>query len=138
MAIGDPLQWVIIGVIVIAIFLWGPQKIPEIARGIGKAKREFDLASKEVGDLTTSMTKPITSPGSTAAAAAATMFTGSTAAGSTVAAPAAAPAAAPTAPAPEKSGDQILIETARSLGIVTEGKTRDQISQEIVQKANPK
>lgn len=117
MAFGDPLQWVIIGVIVIAIFLWGPQKIPEIARGIGRAKREFDLASKEAGDFANTMTKPITSPGTTVAAAAATV------------------AAGPSVPAPEKSGDQILIETARSLGITTEGKTRDQISKEIVEKA---
>jgi sec-independent protein translocase protein TatA len=96
MAFGDPIQWVIIGVIVIAIFLWGPQKIPELARGLGRAKREFDQASKEVGD---SFSSTATSP-----------------------------------PVP-KSADQILLETARQLGISTEGKTREQISQEIVAKA---
>jgi len=47
MALGDPLQWVIIGVIVVVIFLWGPQKIPELARGLGRAKGEFDRASRE-------------------------------------------------------------------------------------------
>ena len=115
MAFGDPLQWIVIGVIVIAIFLWGPQKIPELAKGLGRAKREFDQASKEAGDLANSITKPISSPGSAVAGAATAMLTSS-------------------APAPEKSGDQMLIETARKLGITTEGKTRDQISQEIVER----
>ncbi len=49
MALGDPLQWIVIGVIVIVIFLRGPQKIPDIARALGRAKREFDQASKEWG-----------------------------------------------------------------------------------------
>ena len=103
MAFGDPIQWIIIGVIVIVIFLWGPQKIPDIARAIGRAKKEFDQASKEVGDMTSGSTKP----------------------------PASALAVA-TPSAPEMTGDQMLVETARKLGISTEGKTRDQISQEIV------
>jgi sec-independent protein translocase protein TatA len=52
MAWGDPLQWVIIGIIVIVIFLWGPQKIPELARGLGRAKKEFDMAAKEFNNST--------------------------------------------------------------------------------------
>lgn len=107
MAFGDPLQWIIIGVVVVVIFLWGPQKIPELARGLGRAKKEFEAASKEAGDLATEITKPSnTGPTMTAAY-----------------------------PAPERSADQVLIETARKLGIATEGKTRDQISQEIVARA---
>lgn len=90
----DPLEWVIIGVIVIVIFLWGPQKIPEIARSLGRAKKEFDQAAKELG---TSVAQP-------------------------------------QPQAQSKSGDEILIETARRLGIQTEGKTREQISEEIVRK----
>ena len=95
MALTDPLQWIVIGVIVVAIFLWGPEKIPELARGLGKARGEFDRASRE--------------------------FQASAAA-----------AAEPTAP---KSADQVLVETARELGIATEGKTREQISAEIVARA---
>ena len=97
MALGDPVQWIIIGVIVVVIFLWGPQKIPDLAKAVGRARREFDMASKEMTGVAT----------------------GATAAG-TVAA------------APQKSGDQMLIDTARALGIQTEGKTREQIAQEIV------
>lgn len=90
------MQWIIIGVIVIVIFLWGPQKIPDLAKAIGRARREFDQASKEVqGMATGTSTQPAQS-------------------------------------APVKSGDQMLIETARALGISTEGKTREQISQEII------
>jgi sec-independent protein translocase protein TatA len=95
MAFGDPIQWIIIGVIVIAIFLWGPQKIPDLAKAVGRAKKEFDQASKEVSGVVSGQLQPGT-------------------------------AAAP------KSGDQILLETATALGIQTEGKTREQISQEII------
>lgn len=96
MAFSDPLQWIVIGIIVVVIFLWGPQKIPELAKSLGRAKKEFDQASKE--------------------------FEGSV-------------NAATTSPPVPKSADQVLLETARQLGISTEGKTRDQISQEIVSKA---
>jgi sec-independent protein translocase protein TatA len=94
MAWSDPIQLVIIGVIVVVIFLWGPQKIPELARALGRARKEFEQGSKELEGAVTGGLQP--------------------------------PAA--------KSSDQILIETARALGITTEGKTREQISQEIINK----
>ena len=106
MAFGDPLQWIVIGVIVVVIFLWGPQKIPELARGLGRAKGEFEKASKEFDAASKQV-----------AAGSATSTT-----------PQAAAVFA------EKSGDQILVETARALGITTEGKSREQISQEIIAK----
>jgi sec-independent protein translocase protein TatA len=105
MAFDDPLQWIVIGVIVVVIFLWGPQKIPELARGLGRAKGEFDKASKEF------------QTSATAAAGSAT-------------------AVASSPPVP-KSADQVLLDTARQLGITTEGKSREQISQEIVARAKP-
>jgi sec-independent protein translocase protein TatA len=95
----DATELIIIGVIAIVIFLWGPQKIPELARSLGRAKREFDSASREV-------TEAVAIPST------------------------------PSMPRP-KTADEILIETARKLGISTEGKTREQISQEIVNKASP-
>ena len=101
MAFGDPLQWIIIGVIVVVIFLWGPQKIPELARGIGRAKGEFDKASKEFEAASKQASGAAASPQATPAYA-------------------------------EKTGDQMLVETARALGISTEGKSREQISQEII------
>ena len=98
MAFDDPLQWIIIGVIVIVIFLWGPQKIPELARGLGRAKGEFEKATKEFQNEANMVT---------------------------------------SSPATPKSADQVLLETARQLGVSTEGKTREQISAEIVARAKP-
>ncbi len=95
MAWSDPAQLIIIAVIVVVIFLWGPQKIPELARALGRARKEFEQGSKELESAVTSGTQPA---------------------------------------APPKTADQVLIETARALGIPTEGKTREQISQEIISK----
>ena len=87
-------EWVIIGVVAIVIIMWGPSKIPELAKALGKAKGEFDKASKEFQE-----------------------------------------AASTTANAPKmRSNDEILLETAQKLGIVSDGKTREQISAEISEK----
>jgi len=80
----------VIGIIAVLI-LWGPKKLPELAKAIGEAKKEFNRASKELTSSPPTETKP--------------------------------------------SSEDLLIETARKLGISTEGKTREQISQEIVEKA---
>jgi sec-independent protein translocase protein TatA len=90
-------EWLIVGVVAIVVIMWGPAKIPEFARALGRAKGEFEKASKEF---------------QTAAA--------TTAAANT-----------PTV----RSNDEILLETARNLGIATDGKTREQISTEIAERA---
>ncbi len=101
-------EWLIIGVVAIVNIMWGPAKIPEFAKALGRAKGEFSKASKEFTD-------------------AATMTANAPAA------PASAPAAAPT-PA-LKSKDEVLLETAHNLGIETDGKTREQIAEEVSIKA---
>ena len=83
-------------VILVVIFLWGPQKLPEMARSIGLAKREFEKASRE-----------LTSP-------------------STYTAPSVPTSASNTAPTADP-----LIVAAKSLGIITEGKTKEEIAKEI-------
>ncbi len=40
-------EWLIVLGILLVVFLWGPQKLPELARSIGLAKKEFDKAAKE-------------------------------------------------------------------------------------------
>ena len=103
-------EWLIIGVVAIVIIMWGPAKIPEFAKALGRAKGEFNKASKEFNDAATS--------------------TANTPTTTTVAAPAPAP------PAPVlKSKDEMLLETAKNLGIETDGKTREQISEEVGIKA---
>ena len=94
----DGLEWLIIGAIAIVVILWGPAKIPEFAKALGRAKGEFNKASKEFTDAATSTANSPTEPKTA----------------QTI-----------------KSKDEMLLDTAQKLGIPTEGKTREQISEEI-------
>ncbi|MGA8903493.1 MAG: twin-arginine translocase TatA/TatE family subunit [Candidatus Bathyarchaeia archaeon] len=87
-------EWLIVVAILLVVFLWGPQKLPELARSIGLAKKEFEKAAKEVSSSTT---------------------TGTT----------------ETSPDP-------LITAAKNLGIVTEGKTKEEIAREIADRTAKK
>jgi len=94
----DPIEWIVIGIIVLALIIWGPSKIPELARALGRAKKEYVRASTELENEINKITElPSSSSASTS--------------------------------------DDKLIEIAKSLGISTEGKTRDQIAKEIIEKA---
>ena len=56
-------EWLIVVGILLVVFLWGPQKLPELARSIGLAKKEFEKAAKEVTtSATTSPTQTSTDP----------------------------------------------------------------------------
>ena len=96
-------EWIIIGVVAIIIIMWGPAKIPQFARALGQAKGEFKKASKEFNNAANEASI------------------------STNAAQATAPVPAQTM----KTKDEMLLETAQKLGIPTEGKTREQLSEEI-------
>ncbi len=89
-------EWIVVGVIVIVIFVFGPSKLPEVARSLGRARKEFEEASRG-----------ITSPMS---------YT----------------------PRIEDTSTDPLIEVAQKLGISTEGRTRQEISDEIVKAAQSK
>jgi len=82
--------------VLLVVFLWGPQKLPELARSVGLAKKEFEKAAKEVSSTATIQTTP-------------------------------------TNPAPAAGGDALIV-AANSLGITTEGKTKEQIANEIREK----
>jgi Sec-independent protein translocase protein TatA len=126
----DPLELGSIAAIILVFFLWGPQKIPELARMVAQARREFDNASREFQKVSAGIqngTSPFLQPSSPAqtpapAAALQPSQPGTNAALSETAIPASSP----------KTGDQLLIEAARRLGIPTGGKTREQIQQEII------
>ncbi len=92
MAIADPFQILLILGVIAVILIWGPSKIPELAKSLGRARKEFDDASR--GLMQPTSTPPTDSP------------------------------------TPDN-----LVETAHRLGINTEGKTRQQISDEIVRNA---
>ncbi len=96
-------EWLIIGVVAIVIIMWGPAKIPEFAKALGKAKGEFSKAQKEFTDAAMNTETTQTS------------------------------AAAPRQTI--RSKDEMLIDTAKNLGISTDGKTREQITEEIAVKA---
>lgn len=122
----DPLELGSIAAIILVFFLWGPQKIPELARMVAQARREFDNASKEFQKVSAEIqngTSPFLAP--------------STPVKTTAPAPALPPpsqrSVSPALQQPaSKTGDQLLIEAARRLGIPTGGKTREQIQQEII------
>ena len=125
----DPLEWVSIAAIGIVIFIWGPNKIPEIARSIGSARKAFDAASKELQAMSKELKNPLN------------MLPEAMEEPRTPVIPPSAPvtpAAVPVTPSPdyEKGApDRILIDKARGLGISTEGKTKEQISQEVLTKS---
>ncbi len=96
-------EWIIIGVVAVVIILWGPAKIPEFARALGRAKGEFSKATEEFKEAARD-TPPTTD--------------------------------SHPALKNQKSKDEILIDTARSLGISTEGKTKEQLTEEISFKLN--
>lgn len=122
----DPLELGTIAAIILVFFLWGPQKIPELARMVAQARKEFDNASREFQKVSVEIqngTSPFLAPSTPVTAAAAPP-----------ALPQPPQSALPSTtqqPSP-KTGDQLLIEAARRLGIPTGGKTREQIQQEII------
>jgi len=81
--------------ILIILFIWGPQKLPEMAKSLGQAKREFEKATKEMTNL------------------------------------AIAPATSTPVITPQQDP---LIVAAKSLGIITEGKTKEELAKEIAQR----
>jgi sec-independent protein translocase protein TatA len=97
-------EWLVVVGVLIVIFLWGPQKLPELARSIGQARKEFDKASKEV---TSSVEKTITST-----------VGGSQEAGAST--------------APTASSENPLLIAAKSIGINTEGLTKEEITKKIL------
>ena len=99
----DPIEWIVIGVIVLVVFMWGPSKIPELAKSLGLARKQFDDAKKQFDNPTQTLLSVASQAPSQQAAL---------------------------------SGDDALLQTARRMGIATEGKTREQITNEMVARAS--
>ncbi|MEM2942069.1 MAG: twin-arginine translocase TatA/TatE family subunit [Candidatus Bathyarchaeia archaeon] len=99
--------WEIALILAIVLILFGPKKLPELARSLGDAIRQYRSASEG--------TAPQATPGT----------------------PAQAWPQTPVYPSQTKPAE-ILIETAKKLGIQTEGKTLDEVSEEITKQASKK
>ena len=93
--------WEIALILAIVLIIFGPKKIPELAKGLGDAIRQYRTASEGGTGMIPDLNAPVR----------------------------------PSTPvaAPQTTSGEILIQTAKSLGIQTEGKTMEQISQEITQ-----
>ena len=100
---------VIVGILV-AIFLWGPGKIPELAKSVAAAKSEYDKASKQLSSFT-NLNSIITSQTSPQA-------------------PTSQPPTTPLPPTTQTAEDPLVV-AAKTLGISTEGKTKAELAKEI-------
>ncbi len=60
-------EWHIILALIIVFLLFGGKKLPELARGIGEAMKEFKKASREINeDTPPASTKPAAPPAANA------------------------------------------------------------------------
>ncbi|ABO07961.1 Sec-independent protein translocase subunit TatA/TatB [Pyrobaculum calidifontis] len=84
-------EWIVILIAVVILLIWGPSKLPSLARGLGEAIREFRKATSGIEEEPRKVEK-------------------------------------------REEIDQKLLETARALGISIEGKTKEQILDEINKK----
>ncbi len=84
-------EWIVILIAIIIILIWGPSKLPSLARGMGEALREFRKAAAGVEERVEKKED-------------------------------------------KEEVDKKILEMAKSLGISTEGKTREQLLDEINRK----
>ncbi|MDA4121715.1 MAG: twin-arginine translocase TatA/TatE family subunit [Thaumarchaeota archaeon] len=127
----DILEWGIIAVMGIAIFIYGPERVPQIAKTIGNARREIDNYTKQFQGITRELTNAAGTGNIDSIMGTLTGFGAD---------PTQAEAAAqqPPAPVAPPMDDAQLIDMAKKLSISTRGKTRDQIQADIVAKASEK
>jgi len=145
MAIGG-VEWVVVGIIAVVMLIWGPEKIPQLARMIGRARREFEEAQKELNNPVDQLLQSVgtgAEPPSTTddelldkAHRLGIVTKGRTreevSAEVAKTSPTPPPSVNPSAAAGQSSDDEKLFAAARQLGISIDGKTKDQVKEEIV------
>jgi len=100
------IEWIIVAVVLVILLLWGPSQLPKIARAFGEAKKEFQKATKEAEEVAKEVKETVQPITDTVTAATEEV----------------------------RKVDDKLLEIAKTLGINTEGKTRDQIAEEILKR----
>jgi sec-independent protein translocase protein TatA len=107
--------WEIALILAIVLLVFGPKKLPELAKSMGDAIRQYKTAVDGGGGLIPDLSTP---------SAPKTAY----------------PAIEPPSRtlSSEAKSAQVLLETAKNLGIRTEGKTIEQISEEIAEIASQK
>ena len=98
------IEWIVVAIVIVVLLLWGPSQLPKIAKAFGEAKKEFQKATKEAEEMKKEVSEAVQPITETVS----------------------------TATSELKKVDDKLLEVARQLGISTEGKTRDQIADEIL------
>ena len=51
-------EWLIVVGVLIVIFLWDPKKLPELARSVGLAKKEYEKTKSELSSGPTETSSP--------------------------------------------------------------------------------
>jgi Sec-independent protein translocase protein TatA len=143
----DVLEWGVILVMGAGILIWGPDKIPEMAKTLAQAKKQFDGATKQLQGITKELQTGLNTGNLNIDTISNALIGAGTQAGipgnpspeeiakatGGASGTVSADTAIPQAPSPpKKSADQMLIDMARSLRIDTKGKTREEISQAIM------
>jgi sec-independent protein translocase protein TatA len=123
----DPVVWILI--IAVVIFLFGANKIPQFARSIGQARKEFDKGWKGTDDITRGSTSVQAVPPPPPPAGVLNQL---------YAPPSTSSPSFPPTPVQGHSTQDPLIVAAEKEGIQTEGKTREQIASELSWKLNKK
>ncbi len=112
----DPVVWVLI--IAVVIFLFGSSKIPQFARSIGQARKEFEQGWKGISNEIMSPTVAPQPPRPQAIVP---------------------PPPSPVAAASQSiSSSDPLVTACQNEGIDTMGKTREQLASELSWKLNKK
>ncbi len=113
--------WEIALIIIVALIFFGPKKLPELAQSLGKAIREYRKATSSFEELVKEPVQTISKP--------LTVEKPETSKAKVETEGKAKPPAETTE---KKSAEETLVGTAKKLGLETEGKTLEQISEEIV------
>lgn len=122
MAFDDPIVWVLI--IAVVVFLFGSSKIPQFARSLGQARKEFDQGFKGISN---EIMAPSSAPPQAQQPSANPTSSGTV-----------APGPQASQPVAQSASSDALITACRNEGIDTTGKTKEQLASELAWKLNKK